>query len=76
MAFRLNKEESIRLAQLIDAARARGDEEEATRLIRSIPIAPRTAALLKQMWGAEELIASGYNLSAAEAAYGKDWLNK
>ena len=64
------------LLKAVYAARDKGDEKEASRLLRSLPMAPRTAALLKEMWGAEELKNGGYNLSAAEAAYGKDWLEK
>ena len=73
----LSIEELEEISRLIAEARARGDEEEASRLIMSrIPLPPHSAALLKQMWGAEELKSSGFNLNAAEAKYGKDWLNK
>lgn len=73
----LSIEELEEISQLISEARARGDEEEASRLIMSrIPLPPHSAALLKEMWGAEQLKNSGFNLNAAEAEYGKDWLNQ
>ena len=70
------KEKVIELGLALDAARARGDEEEATRIIRSIPLSPRQALTMKEMWGKDGVLAAGYNLIEAERAYGENWLDK
>jgi hypothetical protein len=53
-----------------------GKLEEATRVRRSIPMEPWLAAWYKKRVGAEELIKGGWNLSEAEATFGRDWLTK
>jgi len=63
---------AIRSAELREA----GDEEGASRLIRTAPMPPYLAKIYKEKVGVEELIKSGWNLSEAEAEFGKDWLNK
>lgn len=56
------------------AASARGDDEEALRIAREKPLTPWVAKATKDIFGAEYL--EGWDLSDAEAEYGKDWLNK
>jgi hypothetical protein len=51
-----------------------GKAEEAMRLSKSIPLEPWMAKHLKEKVGVDYLRQSGWNLSAAEAEYGKDWL--
>ena len=51
-----------------------GDEEGSIRLLRSIPMPPYLAKVFKEKVGADFLIDAGYNLSEAEAEFGKDWL--
>jgi hypothetical protein len=51
-----------------------GDEEGSIRLLRSIPMPPYLAKVFKEKVGADFLIDGGYNLSEAEAEFGKDWL--
>jgi hypothetical protein len=53
-----------------------GKIEESIRLRHSVPLQPYLAKWFKENLGAEELKKSGWNLSEAEAAYGRDWLNK
>jgi hypothetical protein len=53
-----------------------GDEEEATRLLRTAPMPPYLAKIYKEKVGVKQLIESGWNLSEAEAEFGSDWLNK
>lgn len=57
----------------IDAA-ARGDKKEAVRLAKQKPLTPWIAKGVKEIFGAEYL--AGWDLSEAEAEYGKDWLNR
>ena len=53
-----------------------GQLEEADRMRRQIPMAPFLAKWCKEMVGVEALLQLGYNLSEAEAEYGKDWLSR
>jgi len=53
-----------------------GDEEGSIRLLRSIPMPPYLAKVMKEKVGADFLIDGGYNLSEAEAEFGSDWLSK
>jgi hypothetical protein len=61
------------LDKAIDAQKA-GDEEEASRLARQLPVPPWLAKAVKEIFGVEYL--QGRDLSLAEAEYGSDWLNK
>jgi hypothetical protein len=69
-----NSEERARVLRRANAAFARGDVEEAVRLTQSVPLLPEEARAAKQAFGVEWLRESGFNLTAAEEAYGKDWL--
>jgi hypothetical protein len=57
---------------LLDA----GDKEGFSRLIRTAPMPPYLAKIFKEKVGADFLINGGWNLSEAEAEFGKDWLTK
>jgi hypothetical protein len=54
--------------------RKAGDEEGASRLLRTAPMPPYLAKVAKEKIGADFLINGGWNLSEAEAEFGKDWL--
>jgi hypothetical protein len=54
--------------------RKAGDREGASRLLRTAPLPPYLAKVMKEKVGADFLIDAGYNLSEAEAEFGKDWL--
>jgi hypothetical protein len=51
-----------------------GKIEEGDALMKSVPLAPYLAKAAKEIFGAEALVATGHNLSEAEAEYGEDWL--
>jgi len=53
-----------------------GDDEGASRLIRTAPMPPYLAKVAKEKIGVDFLINGGWNLSEAEAEFGKDWLSK
>jgi hypothetical protein len=63
---------SCKAAALSDA----GDEEGYDRLMRSVPMPPYLAKVFKEKIGADFLISGGWNLSEAEAEFGKNWLDK
>ncbi len=51
-----------------------GDEEGYYRLMKTLPMQPWLAKIIKDKMGADVLIQSGCNLSEAEAEFGPDWL--
>ncbi|GHT44040.1 hypothetical protein AGMMS49965_18980 [Bacteroidia bacterium] len=50
--------------------------EEADRVWKQIPLSPFWAKFWKDHCGPDLLIEAGFNLSEAEAEYGKDWLSR
>ncbi len=76
MSQMMTLEEKGALIDAAQAAEALGDYEEAWRLRKQLPLSPNLAKGLLESIGAEALVASGCNLSAAEEIYGKDWLHK
>jgi hypothetical protein len=58
------------------ALKEAGDNEGYSRLVRSIPMPPYLAKVMKEHIGTDHLINGGWNLSEAEAEFGSDWLNK
>jgi len=53
-----------------------GDNDGYSRLVRSIPMPPYLAKVMKERVGTDYLINGGWNLSEAEAEFGTDWLNR
>ena len=72
----MTDEEKVDKVYQVCMLRRAGDEEGATRLLRSIPMPPYLAKIYKEKVGVEELLKSGWNLSEAEAEFGSGWLNK
>jgi len=52
-----------------------GDEEGFSRVIRTAPLPPYLAKVMKEKIGLDFLLKSGWNLSEVEAEYGRDWLS-
>jgi len=52
-----------------------GDEEGASRVIRTAPLPPYLAKVFKDKVGLKPLLDSGWNLSEVEAEFGHSWLN-
>jgi len=63
---------SNRALDLLDA----GDREGYRRLLRTAPMPPYLAKVMKEKMGSDYLIRGGWNLSEAEAEFGPDWLNR
>ena len=62
---------SNKALDLLDA----GDREGYNRLMKTSPLPPYLAKVLKEKVGADFLINGGWNLSEAEAEFGQGWLN-
>jgi hypothetical protein len=72
---KLTDEQISEILDKVQEADAKGDYDESYRLLRQLPIAPWLAKAGKEVWGKEFLLEGGFDLSEAEAAYGKDWLS-
>ena len=53
-----------------------GDREGYIRLMKTAPVPPYLAKVIKEKVGADFLVKEGWNLSEAEAEFGSGWLNK
>jgi len=53
-----------------------GKLEESIALRKQLPLPPYLAKIGKDYFGADCLIKTGWNLSAAEAEFGSGWLTK
>jgi len=53
-----------------------GDLEGADRLVKSVPMPPYLAKIMKEKVGVDYLINGGWNLSEAEAEFGNNWLSR
>jgi hypothetical protein len=53
-----------------------GDKEGCIHVMKTAPIPPYIAKVIKEKVGADFLINEGWNLSEAEAEFGQDWLSK
>jgi len=51
-----------------------GDTEGYDRVMKTAPMPPYIAKVMKEKVGADFLINGGFNLSEAEAEFGRDWL--
>ena len=69
-------DEKLDIACRAAALRQAGDKEGYSRLIRTAPMPPYIAKVMKEKMGVDFLINGGFNLSEAEAEFGQGWLNK
>jgi len=59
-------------AELWDA----GDKEGYIRLMKTVPMPPYLAKVMKEKMGSDYLINGGWNLSEAEAKFGLNWISR
>jgi hypothetical protein len=69
-------DEKLDIAVRSAAMRKAGDEEGSSRLLRTAPMPPYLAKIMKEKMGVDYLINGGWNLSEAEAEFGSDWLTR
>ena len=63
---------SLKAFELLDA----GDREGYDRLMKTVPLPPHLAKVMKKREGLDFLLNGGWNLSEAEAEFGSEWLKK
>jgi hypothetical protein len=70
-------DERFAIAEKSQALKDAGKKTEGVMyMIQHYPMPPYLAEFAKSHLGADFLIKNGYNLSEAEAEFGKDWLTK
>jgi len=57
------------------AVRDAGDKEEHDRLMKTIPLPPYLAKVVKEKVSLDCLLSLNWNLTEVEAEYGKEWLS-
>ena len=68
-------DEKLDIACKAAALRQAGDREGYQRLMKTTPMPSYIAKVIKEKVGVDYLINSGWNLSEAEAEFGRDWLS-
>jgi hypothetical protein len=58
------------------ALKKAGDLEGADRLVKSVPLPPYIAKVMKEKVGMEFFTRYNWNLSEAELEFGPDWLSR
>jgi hypothetical protein len=74
MMTQLTRDQEMEIIDQYFAARNRGESDESLKIIQRFPLAPHLALAAKEIFGIEYL--QGWDLSEAEAKYGKNWLNQ
>ena len=69
-------DEKLAISMKACALRQAGDREGFHRVIKTAPMPPYLAKVMKDKMGADFLLRGGWNLSEAEAEFGSGWLNK
>ena len=71
----MNLDEKLAISRKAFELQDAGDEEGYMRLMKTVPMPPYIAKVMKEKIGADFLINSGWNLSEAEAEFGQNWLS-
>jgi len=69
-------DEKLAIGMRAHELRESGDDEGASRILRTAPMPPYMAKVIKEKVGLDCLLNSGWNLSEVELAFGADWLSK
>ena len=75
-ALTMTLDEKLAISCKAAELRKAGDKEGAMRLMKTAPMPPYLAKVMKEKMGPDYLINSGWNLSEAEAEFGSDWLSR
>lgn len=71
----MSQDEKYKLYCRIMEAEEKGDFKKAEEIQKQIPLSYKSAMAAKEVWGSDFLKNSDLNLSEAEEAYGKNWLD-
>jgi len=76
MTQTMTLDEKLAISNKAIALSKAGDEEGYMRLMKTAPMPPYLAKVMKEKMGPEYLINGGWNLSEAEAEFGSGWLSR
>ncbi|MCL2293470.1 MAG: hypothetical protein FWC36_01175 [Spirochaetes bacterium] len=76
MPQNMTLDEKLSIACKAAALHDAGDKEGYTRLMKTLPMPPYIAKVMKEKVGLDFLLTGGWNLSEVEAKFGSDWLSK
>ncbi len=68
------QEEYDRINDEYRAAEARGDEAEAARLLKLIPMNPTVVKAFAKIYGRDSILEADYDLTEANLAFGEGWI--
>ena len=69
-------DEKLALSNKAIKLKQAGDMEGYMRLMKTAPMPPYVAKVMKEKMGLDFLLSGGWNLSEAEAKFGSAWLGK
>jgi hypothetical protein len=72
----MTDEEKVDIAYQSCLLEQAGDKEGASRLLKTAPLPPYLAKVIKEKVGLDCLLSLGWNLSEVEAEFGPDWLRR
>ena len=72
MAQTMTLDEKLAICCKAAELRKAGDKEGATRLMKTAPIPPYIAKVIKDKVGLDVLLSTGWNMSEVEAEFGSD----
>ena len=67
-------DEKLAISHRAIALKQAGDREGYSRTLRTMPLPPYLAKVVKEKVGLDCLLQLGWNLSEVEAEFGSDWL--
>jgi hypothetical protein len=70
----MSQEEEATILVKAHELKKQGRLDEYEKTMKQIPLPPYLAKIAKKYFGAETLVKTGWNLAAAEAEFGSDWL--
>jgi hypothetical protein len=69
-------DEKLAISNKACALAEAGDHDGYIRIMKTAPMPPYLAKILKEKVGVDYLINEGWNLSEAEAEFGQNWLSQ
>ena len=69
-------DEKFAISHRAIALKQAGDREGYSRLLKTAPLPPYIAKVVKEKVGLDCLLQLGWNLSEVEAEFGSDWLRQ
>ena len=76
MSQTMTLDEKLLISNKAGALLKAGDDAGYMRVMKTAPLPPYIAKVIKEKVGSAYLLNSGWNLSEVEAEFGSDWIGK